>query len=179
MCSSDLRLYCGEKTGQERRSSQTAIYHITDTLIRLIAPILVFTAEDAYSFFNKPNKLESIHLEAFPSLPDSFKNIELESKWETLLNIREQVYQKLEQLRNEKTVKSFLEAKVDLTLSSPINFEDWPSFLIVSEDNINDGDKDLISVEKADGEKCERCWKVFSLTKNLCSRCDSVVETFQ
>ncbi|MFA5880477.1 MAG: class I tRNA ligase family protein, partial [Candidatus Margulisiibacteriota bacterium] len=165
------RLYCDKSDSKNRRSSQTAIYYLLDTLIKLIAPILVFTAEEAYSYFNKPGKAASIHLENFSNLPKEFNNQNLATKWDQLLKIKDLVYAKLEALRNEKTIKSFLEAKVNLTLAQDLEFSDWPSLLIVSKVNIDKGTELSIEVKKSEKEKCDRCWKYLDLTNNLCERC--------
>lgn len=169
------RLYCDAKTAHSRRSTQTALYYMADALIKLIAPILVFTSEEAYGYFNAPNKAESIHLTELPLMNSAFTNPKLEEKFEKLLIIRDQVYQKLEELRNSKTVRSFLEAAVDLTLTESIDFTEWNSFLIVSQVIVKTGSTLAISVYRTELEKCERCWKYADVENGLCSRCKSAI----
>ncbi|MFC1616872.1 isoleucine--tRNA ligase [Candidatus Margulisiibacteriota bacterium] len=170
------RLYCDKAGSQNRRSTQTALYYILEALLKLIAPILVFTAEDAYAYFENPDKKESIHLEQIPALKQKYDNKELESKWEKLLAIKNQVYQKLEELRNNKEIKSFLEAKVELTLAEDIDFSDWAPFLIVSEVDVKKGIELDIKVTKSEKEKCERCWRFLDLENGLCVRCREAIK---
>ncbi len=169
------RLYCDKKDGLLRRSTQTALYQIVDNLIKLIAPILVFSSEDAYSYFNNPNKKQSVHLEGLPVVNKVYLDNNLEIKWQNLLEIKNLVYQKLEKLRNEKIVKSFLEAEVNLTLKEKIDFDGWESLLIVGKVNLNQGIELVVEVKPAQGEKCERCWKVLSVKAGLCERCTMAI----
>jgi isoleucyl-tRNA synthetase len=169
------RLYCDGKDSQSRRSSQTVLYYIVDALVRLLAPILVFTTEDAYRFLNKPSKEESIHLEEFPEVNTTWLNPELEEKWDYLLKIKDICYQKLEALRTEKTIGSFLEAEVKLTLDKQVTFDDWASLLIVSKVDIISGNELQADVRKSDHEKCERCWKRLPVKDTVCERCHKVV----
>jgi isoleucyl-tRNA synthetase len=168
------RLYCDGKNSQTRRSTQTAIYYLTDSLVRLMAPILVFTAEDIYSFFNKQQKESSIHLTMLPQVNPAFNKPELMQKFDKLLEIKNAVYQKLEELRNNKTIRSFLETKVELTLPEIIDFNDWASFLIVSQVEIKQGPELQIIITKLD-EKCDRCWKYLPLTNGICTRCSEAI----
>ena len=170
------RLYCDRNEGALRRSTQTVIYEIVDALIKLIAPIQVFTAEDAYSFFNKPNKKETVHLESLPTANKKYLDTKLDEKWDTLLEIKNLAYQQLEKLRNEKVVKSFLEAKVNLTLKEDIDFEDWASLMIVSHVDIQKGNELKVEVSTSDGEKCARCWKLLPLSDGLCERCCNAIK---
>lgn len=177
------RLYCGTDT--ERRSTQTALYYIVDILIKLCAPILVFTAEDAYRYFASPNKKESIHIDAFPephALKRWLKVEDEQTKWIPLNAIRDEVYQKLEKLRADKLIKSFLETRVTLVLDETqqkIEFKDWESFFIVSEVVVKHGPVFEIRVEKIEHEKCQRCYKFKPLRAYhdhmICERCFSVL----
>ncbi|MCP4049654.1 MAG: isoleucine--tRNA ligase [bacterium] len=171
------RLYCDGKLSKKRRSTQTTIYNIADALIKLIAPVLVFTSEDAYKHIPESKKEESIHLEQLPEINVEYKNQELEEKWHTLLNIKDLAYQKLEKLRCDKVIGSFLEADVDLTLTESVEFNDWESLLIVSNVNITEGPEIQVNAGKAEYEKCERCWKRLPLNKGLCQRCIKAIES--
>ena len=171
------RLYCDAADSSNRKSTQTAIYYLLEILIKLIAPILAFTSEEAYGYFNNPNKLNSIHLENFSALSKEFNNPNLAEKWEKILKIKNLVYAKLEALRNEKIIKSFLEAEIALTLNEKIDFNEWESVLIVSKVNINQGPELIIEVNKIEQQKCDRCWKYLETKDNLCERCLAVIET--
>ncbi|MFC1770264.1 isoleucine--tRNA ligase [Candidatus Margulisiibacteriota bacterium] len=168
------RLYCDYKESKQRRSSQTVLYLLVDALIKLIAPILVFTSEDVYKFFNKPDKKTSIHLEDLPKAKEEWLSIDAK-KWQLLINIKDQCYQKLESLRSQKIIGSFLEAQVDLVLDQEIDFEDWESLLIISQANISTGKELKIEVSKSKEEKCDRCWKRLPLKNGICTRCQEAI----
>ena len=167
------RLYCERFDSMLRRSTQTALWHIAYALIQLIEPILPFSAEDAYHHLPEgATKHPSIHESTLPCTAIAFDwEASKAKKWQSILSIREQVYQQLENLRSQKIIKSFLEACVTLTLSSPIDC-DWESILIVSHVTIKTG-APAIEVSQYEGIKCQRCWKIVpTLTPaGLCKRC--------
>ncbi len=169
------RLYCGTPDSPQRRSTQTALYHITDTLIRLLAPILVFTAEEAYAHFNAPQKPQSIHLTPLPQVNPDWQNPGLQATFTTLLAQREDLYRHLEPLRADKTIKSFLEASVSLPAPlTGLPESEWTSFLIVSQVTLTPGSP--ITVGKTTLEKCQRCWRHTPLINAaLCERCQDCV----
>ncbi|MGE4169673.1 MAG: isoleucine--tRNA ligase [Candidatus Margulisiibacteriota bacterium] len=165
------RLYCAPKSGKVRRSTQTVLWQMADTLIRLLAPVLVFTAEDAYQHFDKPNKCDSVHLEALPNPNPTWENPDLSAKWTQLLSLKDAVYKDLEALRNEKTIKSFMEAEVCLNPKNLPDFDDFESLFIVSQVKQDSGLTLPFKVKKAEGSKCERCWRVLPISDVLCERC--------
>jgi isoleucyl-tRNA synthetase len=169
------RLYCDAPNGHRRRSTQTVLHHIADSIIRLTAPILVFTAEDAYRHLNKPEKTQSVHFEAIDPSPETWIDAALNTKWQGLLALKTQVYQKLEQLRKDKVVKSFLEAKVAITSPDSRPDVDLESLFIVSHVDWTAGTETTVEVSVATGDKCARCWKILPLTQDLCDRCYPVV----
>lgn len=165
------RLYCDGAGSATRRSTQTVMFYLADTLIRLIAPVLVFTSEEAYSHLRKPGKQDTVHREAFP-VPIVFENED--GHRETLaqvLRIRDKVYQELEGWRKAKTIKSFLETKLALSVPSALADLDWESILIVSQVTVTVSETESLVIALAEGEKCERCWKVKQLADGLCGRC--------
>ena len=119
------RLYVETANGHERRSAQTACFYILDTLTRLMAPIMSFTAEQIADYY-QPKGHDSIHLQSFTNQTD-LENLNLvftekeERAWELLLIIREAVFKEIEQLREQKIVAHSLESAVTLTFST--NFE--------------------------------------------------------
>lgn len=171
------RLYCDAPQSQTRRSTQTVLFKIAQTLLSLMAPITVFTAEEAYTHFNAKNKAQSIHLTQFPTENQEWGNPELGKQFEALLKRREDIYKQLEPLRAEKVIKSFLESTV--TLNAPLeglDENDWTSFLIVSDAVVDSASSEAIQVGKTTFGKCERCWRHLPLvTENLCSRCAKVI----
>lgn len=175
------RLYIFAPTSVARRSAQTALYQITDTLCRLLAPVLVFTSDEAFE--NMPHqKLSSVHLADFPKVA-GVKDEKLLADWEKLFAIRDEVLKKLEEARNEKLIGSGLEAKVVLTADKETTrfllpyYEDLRYIFIVSQTEVHEGDALSVEIQKAHGEKCERCWNYsvrvgeFPEFPTICERC--------
>ncbi|NOZ64223.1 MAG: isoleucine--tRNA ligase [Caldiserica bacterium] len=175
------RLYVFPANSAARRSAQSVLYIILRDYIKLIAPFLSFTAEEVWKHLQE--KEESIFLSRFPS-PDRVDK-ELEDKWQKFWTIRERVYQALEEARTNKIIGSSLEARVNITFSQEEEefiqefLQDLPMLFIVSQVEVKKGNKWEVKVNKASGEKCERCW-LWSETvgkdlehPNVCSRCSS------
>jgi len=156
------RLYIYAPRSVERRSAQTALYKITDNLSRLLAPILAFTADEAFE--NLPHqKLASVHLAEFPKVSGA-DDLPLLKDWERIFSIRDEVLKALEEARNAKQIGSSLEAKVILTVDKDTTYfllpyyEDLRYIFIVSQVEVHQGDAFNVEIQKADGAKCERCW---------------------
>ncbi len=155
------RLYTWKPNGLHRKSAQTVIHHITDYLIRMMAPIVSFLSEESYSYF-KGKTTDSVFLLDFPSLPLNWKNPKVSEKFESLLKVRSDVQKSLEELRNQKVIGSSLEASVKIAAEGRVlddlqSAQDLREFLIVSSVEVQNGSY-KIAAEKADGEKCVRCW---------------------
>ncbi|HEX13594.1 MAG: isoleucine--tRNA ligase [Desulfurella sp.] len=188
-------LYCDSLNSKKRLSAQTAMKEVLDVLIKFLAPILSFTAEEAYQL-NKPEK-ESVHMEYFVPTIDKYKNEPLREKWSLISKIRLSVLKALELAREQKYIGNSLEADVYLnsnnSLVNSILFDErinLADIFIVSHvfcksiDNalVDYTDETLgliVKVTKAIGEKCDRCWKFDeSVSKNenhLCKRCQEVI----
>ncbi|AHF96772.1 isoleucyl-tRNA synthetase [Desulfurella acetivorans A63] len=188
-------LYCDSLNSKKRLSAQTAMKEVLDVLIKFLAPILSFTAEEAYQL-NKPEK-ESVHMEYFVPTIDKYKNEPLREKWSLISKIRLSVLKALELAREQKYIGNSLEADVYLnsnnSLVKSILFDErinLADIFIVSHvfcksiDNalVDYTDETLgliVKVTKAIGEKCDRCWKFDeSVSKNenhLCKRCQEVI----
>jgi isoleucyl-tRNA synthetase len=168
------RLYTAPKKSLERRSAQTAIYRILDALTRLIAPVLSFTADEIWKSL-PGGREESVHLAAFPRFETSLLDAELEERYEKLLQVRSDVSKALELARGEKLIGHSLDARV--LLEAPEGpwrelletyREELATLFIVSQTELAEGLAEAvpgeevkglrIRVEKAVGEKCERCW---------------------
>ncbi|NQY73247.1 MAG: isoleucine--tRNA ligase [Candidatus Margulisbacteria bacterium] len=174
------RLYCGTTDGHDRRSTQTALHHCFDTLSRLLAPIMVFTSEDAAICFEThsviPSDIKnSIHLSSLPNFDPSLQDDLLEAKWKQILDIRDRVYQELEKKRQEKVIQRFLEADVCLSLTAPFEYDDWASVLMVGSVTILEGSTLSMTITKTKEEKCDRCWRHLSLEDGLCDRCKTAI----
>lgn len=172
------RLYCGAKTGKDRRSTQTAMAELFSRLMRLLAPVLVFSMEDAYQYW-PGKKTDSIHLQTFPSPYYSTPQTELIKKYTQALELKSKIYQELEQWRNEKKVKSFMECAVTASVPENLANIDWSAFLIVSEASISISDTFNYSLELANGDKCQRCWRVLPLQNTLCTRCTDAISIYK
>ncbi len=159
------RLYIYAPGSRGRRSAQTALCRIVDTLARLLAPVLAFTADEIWE--NIPGAREtSVHIAEFPKLEERASDKELLALWARLIEVRSTVQKSLEDKRNEKVIGASLEAKVILRASGETydlleRYADrLPSLFIVSQVELERAESDTIeiAVERAAGTKCERCW---------------------
>lgn len=182
-------LYIEKEDSRVRRSVQTVLFRILEDLTKVLAPVLVHTAEDIYD--HSPNRTaESIHLTHFSDKEEVDEAV-LE-KWAQIMAVRDDVYKALEVARNEKVIGKSLDAKVTLTLPEGLDKDsinsEFTQLFIVSQveivDELEDGTayaNSTVKVEHADGEKCARCWN-YKTDENLvtgkddiCDRCRSVV----
>jgi len=177
------RLYCSKTESFERRSAQTVLFEMAKTLAVLISPILSFTADEVWTHIpNFKGKDENVHLNSFTKLDYSITDKETET-FNTLLEVREIVLKELETARQEKVIGHPLDAHIKLTISKETEaklqsvINDLNRYFIVSMVSVNsNGDETKVSVEKANGEKCERCWNYSNLdSNNLCERCAGVI----
>ncbi len=171
------RLYISAARSRARQSAQTVIYTILDTMVRLMAPILAFTAEEIWTYMPAANiRQKSVHQASLPQLDSSMRDDALATRWEKLLAIRGEVTKTLEEARAAKVIGHSLDAAVTISTSAADYAildqyrEDLRYFLIVSkvtllqEENLDnarisaDIEKLQVKVEKASAEKCERCW---------------------
>ena len=163
------RLYTSAPKNLGRRSAQTAIHRIAGALVRLIAPVLVFTAEEVWKYMPRDaSDPKSVHMTVFPSAEALKGAIDQEGaqKWERLLAVREEVLKSLEPARAEKLISSGLEAGVTLSADSDLSNllqeyrETLPRLFIVSQVEVRNGSTDglQVAVARAPGKKCERCW---------------------
>ena len=166
------RLYTYGPKWKFRKSSQTAIYYILNSLLSMLSPILSFTTDEAYSFLkeNKEFINDSIYLQKFPSKNKNWNNFELYEEIEKILNLKKEINEKIEEYRNKKIIKKSLDCKLIINLSKNHNmytilqkYKSYlPEFFIVSEviikeNNITNNIK--INIEHASGFKCARSWR--------------------
>ncbi len=197
------RLYVEKSNGRQRRSAQTALHHIVSSLIRLMAPVLAFTAEEVWREFNRGEDNESsVHLASFP---ETVPGVELTNEeklvWSNMLALRQEASKVLEEARGSKLIGSSLEAR--LMISGPTEFiqniremEDPEGFFIVSQLDLTDIELECepnaevnplsgvkIEVERAQGQKCPRCWIWSSAIGSdlefpeVCPRCAGVLKS--
>jgi isoleucyl-tRNA synthetase len=179
------RMYCDAPNGARRRATQSVMYRVFDRLTRLLAPILVFTADEAWGYFRTEN---SIHLEQFPE-PDSTQlDNDAVQDVEALLRARHVVSLALETARQQKLIGNNLEAKVQLSLPVDdrlhrLKLEDIEEFLILSHLDLSVGEGEpTASASRTERQRCERCWRHRTMVgaiaehPNLCDRCAEVVD---
>ena len=159
-------LYCDPRDSKKRKSTLILLNIILNSLLKWFAPILSFTTEEIYQLILKKNK--SIHLEKFINFPKKFENLELNSKWIKLLEIRDFCNLSIEKKRANKEIGSSLEASLILKLNKKnlkiIEGIDLSELCITSYVEIQNNDNDEIEVKttKAVGDKCPVCWKISS-----------------
>ncbi|MDD2893415.1 MAG: isoleucine--tRNA ligase [Halothiobacillaceae bacterium] len=194
-CSEDLggfyldilkdRLYTAGETSTARRSAQNALFHITQALARLIAPILSFTGEEVWATLNGSEEV-SVFEQQWYALPDCGLSGEMVSGWADIRAVREQVNKKLEEQRAAGAIGSALQAEVDVyaaketyELLSRLG-DDLRFVLITSRANVHQREGELeIKVTPSAHEKCERCWHYRddvgsdASHPTLCGRCVS------
>lgn len=183
-------LYTFSWDSRQRRSAQTALYHLLNTLVKLMAPIMAHTSEEAWRQMGGGEDSESVHLQDWPSPEGKWEDAELEKTYQVLLNLRDIVTKALEEKRAEKEIGTSLEAAV--TISIPPSMaavikerEDLlPTLFIVSQVEVIYLEKEAevrVEVRRARGEKCSRCWNyATSVGKDLthpeiCDRCLDVI----
>jgi len=187
------RLYCSAAEDPLRRTAQTTLHIILKGLLSLLSPILSFTAEEAWQFM--PGSLEkSVHLAAFPEVKPEYENTALAGKWDVLLALRDRVLKQLETARANKEIGNALEAAV--TLSLPRALYDFlqpykdglADILIVSQlelklqespeaDLMKCIDATGIVIGRAEGAKCQRCWKYYTGGQpEVCPRCAAALK---
>jgi isoleucyl-tRNA synthetase len=178
------RMYCDPAGSGRRRATQATMHEVLSSLTRLLAPILAFTAEEAWGYF-RPG--ESVHLQLFPPVrqPDEAAL----ATGERLLQLRGVVSAALETARAEKLIGNNLEASVTLQVADPAWAEAWKDrlpeleeFFILSELSLETGPEDAARVTKTTAAKCGRCWRhrrsvgTIAAHPGLCDRCASAVD---
>ncbi len=162
------RLYTSAPKSKARRSAQTALYRLLDGLVRLVAPIMSFTADEIWTHMGREG---SVHTALFPEPGDLTAGIGDEMRartgnWDKLLEVRDSVLKSLEAARNSKLIGAPLEAAVHLRANGDLYplleryAGELPALFIVSQVALARSDGGLdVTVERASGTKCERCWK--------------------
>jgi len=190
------RLYTAAPHAHARRSAQTALYEIADALARLLAPVLVFTADEIWE--NLPplvagngdvpvGRVPSVHLADFPVVVGE-RDESLRARWAQVYEVRDEVLRALEAARVSKLIGSGLEARVEIIARDPVYSllaqygEELRYIFIVSQVGVMktenaDAPQVRVTVARADGQKCERCWNYsvrvgeFTRYPTVCERC--------
>lgn len=195
------RLYTSAPASKTRRAAQTVLYKVLDALTLLMTPILAFTADEIWKSMphDSLRNAESPLFNEIPKPEFIEADAEFMNKWDRIHSVREDVQKALELARNEKKIGKSLEAKVTLFADGELleflnGVEDsLAEIFIVSEVEVAQGKGDFagnveglsVSISKAEGEKCERCW-TFSKTvgecsehPTLCAKCAAVIKEME
>ncbi|MCM8790798.1 MAG: isoleucine--tRNA ligase [Candidatus Omnitrophica bacterium] len=193
------RMYTFRADSIERRSGQTAMFLMSLALLKIMAPILAITTDEAWEHLSFSGKSDSIHLEDWPEANyKQWHDVALDEKWSRLISVREAVLKKLEEARSSGLIGSSLEARVTIAAVED-NYKKLLAdnsgllryLFIVSQVEIKDSLSEksdvesglpvVICVEKAKGVKCQRCWNYSELVGSdkvhptLCERCVKAV----
>ena len=187
------RIYTFAPQNPARRSAQTVLWTIAETLVRLVAPILSFTAEEVWQYMPvMPGRLPSVHLELFPKPESLVPTIDAAfmNDWSALLSIRDEALKSLEEARKAKQIGKALDALLVIEVPEsmgPLLERYWNSLkelLNVSQVEVVAGGTGGVTAitRAADGTKCERCWNYSVLTgadkrwPTVCERCSAALE---
>lgn len=186
-------LYCDAPGDTRRRAYRTVLDRLFHALVRWIAPILCFTADEVW--LSRYPEADSVHLEIWPHIDPDWRDETLAERWAFVRAIRAEVFVKLEQLRRDKAIGSSLEAKVRMLLDGNSFAQtqgiDWAEVLIVGSAEAIEATPEparasdlphavsvLADVERTTDAKCGRCWRLLPEVKEdggLCNRCSEVI----
>ncbi len=184
-------LYIEKADSLRRRQVQTVLYHYAKTMMKLLSPILVFTAEELHDHFHcDDHKEESVFLEPKPEFLEVENSEELKAFYDRFLMLRKDVMKSMEVLRTEKVIKSNMEAKLTICLKD--EYKDMMKLsdslkqlfivakvqLVEETDGLTEYETAFIKAEKFNGVQCPRCWNYFDesdMEGELCSRCHDVL----
>ena len=186
------RLYTEKADCRERKAAQTAIYIILDAMTRMITPILAYTSDEIWKFMPHAQGVDKDHAvyNAMPEIPDVGADAEFIASWDKIHELRDIVKKSIEEAVSKKLVKASLECAVTLSCTGAeydfiksVEGELKTAFIVSDVKVVNDENaKELsVAIDKAEGEKCERCW-AYSTTVGkdaeypcVCARCASVL----
>lgn len=184
-------LYCNVGDAPIRRAAQTVIYKALHDTLLIMAPILTFTAEEAWEFVPKfPGKEESVHLHLFPQVEEKYlaPGIIDTAKWDNIQQLRDRILKEIEEARNQKIIGDSLEAEITLRLDdrfydlAAANIDLFKEISVVSGFKVEKAAVEKITVAKAKGSKCPRCWNWFTEDTSgnkfpeICPRCAQAIK---
>ena len=188
------RLYTEKADSKERRAAQTAIYIILDAMTRMITPILAYTSDEIWKFMPHASGVNAEHAvyNDMPVIPDVGADSDFIARWDKIHELRDIVKKSIEEAVSKKLIKASLECSVTLTCTGEeydfiksVEDELKTAFIVSGVKLVNDESADTlkVTIEKAEGEKCERCWS-YSTTVGqdaehpcVCARCARVLRS--
>ncbi len=186
------RMYCEKRNSVLRRSAQTVMYKTLDGLVRLSAPILAYTSQQAWEAMkHKSEPVECIHLGELPAADKDFDYKAEQNKWDKLMGLRDEVLRQLEGLRQNEQIASNQEAQVIIStddtelidILEQFGCEQFAALCIVSEVKLEKSSSaELVKAQKSSYNKCQRCWNYWASVgadvehPDLCSRCGEVMK---
>ena len=184
------RMYTFAPTSRERRSAQTVLWQITEALVRLVAPILSFTADEVWEYLPKvESRAISVHLAQFPKPEEVFSEAPapILEEWAQIFAVRDQALRVLEEARQNKVIGKGLEAELEIAASGEQlallqrHAAGLKEIVNVSKVSVVQGAELQVTALPASGTKCARCWNFmpdvsdYGAWPNVCSRCQSAL----
>ena len=184
------RMYTFAPASLARRSAQTALWRITEALVRLVAPILSFTADEVWEYLPAmEGREESVHLAQFPRPEEVFRGdpAPVLAEWKQMFEVRDEALRILEEERQAKRIGKGLEADLEIAATGRAldllkrNSGGLKEFLNVSAVRVIAGDRLQVTAVPASGHKCARCWNFmpevsnYGIWKEVCTRCQAAL----
>lgn len=182
-------LYCNCTDAPERRAVQQTIFTLLKETLLLMAPILSFTCEEAWGYLpDYPGKVPFIHLERFPEIDEKFLRAVDEVRWEKIMTIRDRLLKEIETARAARLIGDSLEADIEITATGDdeellrSHNDLFKTILVIAALTVQTGKEEKITVRKAQGRKCPRCWNWVAAAPatgyyaELCPRCAETIK---
>ena len=185
------RMYTFAPTSHERRSAQTVLWQITEALVRLVAPILSFTADEVWEYLPKVEGREaSVHLALFPKPEEVFSEdpAKLLAEWKQIFEVRDEALRVLEDARKAKQIGKGLEAELEISAAGEQlallqrHADGLKEIVNVSRGTVIEGPELSVKALPASGHKCARCWNFmpevgnYGIWENVCTRCQDALK---
>ena len=183
------RIYVESKNSTKRRASQTVMFETLVSFVKLLAPVLSYTAEEMWLYLKGNVEEESVFLTTFPRVEKEYMSGELEEEWSRIWELRELINKKIEEKRVEKVIGHSLDTKVIVTVPEKEYLllnklgDELKEIVIVSQIELRQGNDVNVAVMRADGEKCQRCWQYTTdmvdseKFPRVCKRCESILSS--
>jgi isoleucyl-tRNA synthetase len=180
------RLYCDSPDSPRRRGTQFAMSMVFDSLCRLLAPVLAFTADEAWGYF-RPD--DSVHLQLLPETDPAWLQPTIVQEFDLLLDLRAKIMQAVEAAQKAKTITGTLEARVIVRVSEDHQIQltrryraELDEIFVISDLRLEESASFSVEISKSPNTRCERCWRhredvgSHAAYPTLCGRCASVLE---